>query len=249
MMQNLEKYVVIMGAQNRSGYFSIHGTGFLIAINNKAYSVTCRHVAISMCQYDVQFVIPNPKRTPQISTALLLSKPIYYNLNEPYVDICLMELSQYQASVLKANGINTISLDISDEIVNTINNDTLITYGYPGDTTSKYLSEYEPNISLPTKEIHGIATDWSIETELYHPQNTKNKDAYNSKSIQIVYTEDNIINIEGMSGGPVFQKETGRLCGILTGGQINAQLSDGKSANILLITPISYLIELLNRLI
>jgi len=118
MIHNIEKYIVIMGSQKEVGHFTIHGTGFLISIKGKAYVVTCRHVVMNMRKHDVKFVIPNPKRTLTISTALLLSEPVYYNLNEPYIDMCLMNLPEYSSSVLCTNGINTIDLDSLEETTN-----------------------------------------------------------------------------------------------------------------------------------
>lgn len=249
MINSIEKCIVIMGALNEVGHFSTHGTGVLISLKDKAYAVTCRHVAMDMCRFEVKFVIPNPKRTLTIPTALLLSEPIYYNLNEPYVDMCLMEISEYSASILNANGVNTINMESLDEITNAVAEDELVAYGYPGDITSKYLSENRPTISIPIMTIHSTATNWYITEDCVIPQNTENKVLYDSRSSQLTYTKNDILNIEGISGGPVLQKETGRLCGIATAGQINAQLSNNKSRNILFVTPASYLIDMLNRLL
>lgn len=248
MIENIEKKIVLVASQNEVGNnYIIHGTGFLISRKDKAYVVTCRHVARKLENSVAKFVITNPKRTTNISVRFI-SEPIYYNLNEPYVDLCLMELPEYPASVLNANGISTINLDSLDGVFNAITEDKLIAYGYPGDFVLKYLMEDNPNISVPIHTISCTVTNWLLEQDSYHPINTEDLDLYDNKSAQLTYTKSDILYIEGMSGGPVLKQETGCLCGVVTGGQTTT-LPTNKVINIFIITPVSYLIEQLNRLL
>jgi hypothetical protein len=246
MIENIEKYLVLIASQNGSdNNYSTHGTGFLVSIKDKAYVVTCRHVARSLENDIVKFVITNPKRSTNIN-ALIISDPIYYNLEEPYVDMCLMKLCEYPASVLNANGINTINLDELNKVINVTTETELIAYGYPYDFVLKYMLENKPNVNMPISTISCTVTNWSLGQSSYNPINIENRDLYDSSSIVLTHTKNNILYSEGMSGGPVLQQTTRRLCGIIIGGgQIT---SNNNTTNILAITPISYLINMLNRL-
>lgn len=99
---------------------------------------------------------------------------------------------------------------------------------------------------MPISTISCTVTNWSLGQSSYNPINIENRDLYDSSSIVLTHTKNNILYSEGMSGGPVLQQTTRRLCGIIIGG--GQTTSNNNTTNILVITPISYLINMLNRL-
>lgn len=245
-MKDISKYLVLIASKDDTNIFSTHGTGFLVSIRNIAYVVTCRHVAATM--HKIKFIIPNPKKTNNITTARLLSEPIFYNMDEPYVDLCLMELPEYPTSVLNANGIYTKSLDSLSHISINVNiGDSIFAYGFPGDYISKGLLEDKPQEKLLYSQINGTAINASLIGKSFQAENDHQFLTYDSQSVNIAMTTEVVSLQTGISGGPVVT-QTGSLCGIITGGAKDKELTSNIKSNIFIFTPISFLISMLSRL-
>lgn len=245
-MSDISKYLVLIASMDNTVGFSTHGTGFLISIRDKAYAVTCRHVAMDM--YKIKFIIPNPKKTNNITTARLLSEPIYYNMYEPYIDLCLMELPEYPASVLNANGIYTMSLDSFSHVSINMNiGDSISAYGFPGDYISKSLMEDKPNEKLLYSKINGTVINASLIGKGFQAENDYQFLTYDSQSVNIAMTTEVVSLQTGISGGPVVGK-TGSLCGIITGGAEDKELTPKMKCNIFIFISASFLINMLSRL-
>lgn len=249
MASGIEKYLVLVASQEASSNsYTTHGTGFLISIRDKAYVVTCRHVAMNLENSIVKFVITNPKKSTNVN-ARIISAPIYCNLNEPYIDLCLMELPEYPASVLNTNGINTLLLDSFINIYTDMKaGDNVHAIGFPYAHTVEALSENKPNENLPAINISGIVSDKFFIEKSYRPQNGYHEVEYNSHFIKIATTDEVAHLQEGISGSPVVEKKTGLLCGVLIGGSTDTKITSQTSSNIFFFTPVSFLVDMINRL-
>lgn len=245
-MSDVEKSIVIVGSIGSNNKYALHGTGFLISINDRVYVVTCRHVVSMAESNETRFVTYNPTKTLNIANALKVNNPIFYNLETPYIDLAILEITDYTAPVLIANGINVIPIEDLDDTNSDIPiNQKIIAIGYPANYISRQVQKNNPNEFMKPVIVNAVVANVTIAETSFFPNNEKDA-SYISGSVKIAYTD--FTSIEGMSGSPVYDANTQKLYGVLMGGRNNitpALVAGVRS--VILFTPVSFLINLLNR--
>lgn len=240
MKLEASEYVVLLGTVQSETQFKTHGSGFLISRDNIAYVITCKHVGFDMSKFKIKFALHKPKKSTNISINLFLSDPIYYDIS---TDICIMKILKYNSQTLNAHGIYTINLDYSDNICECNPEDNLEVYGFPGNQTSLLLQKNNPEEMVPVHIVHCIATNWSVNSNL----KLNESEFIDFNAMKVLLAKDDMSDIEGMSGGPIINTQSNKLCGILSAGKKNCIILN-KPRPILLMLPGKYILDLLNKI-
>lgn len=241
---DINKYLVLVGVSCKETNYT-NGTGFLVSKGEKTYVATCRHVANSMKDFLFRFAIPAPKKSMEIPYILNLGNPIYHieDTDELNSDVCLIEVLNYKTSELNLHGIYALDHTmLIDSTVPEFGN-SIKACGYPKDYITPYLSENKVQEDLPYKTIFGIVHN----TLLGNITGVGFDGIYRTDIAKTACTNGESLGV-GASGCPVISVSTGLPCGVLTSETNGVSLSSNEDVHLIVFTPISYIVDILNSL-
>lgn len=239
---DIPEYLVIVGASCDEDVYT-DGTGFLVSKGSKTYVVTCRHVVFSHNDINFRFAIPKPKKTKNLKWTLILSEPFFHidDTNISNSDICVLEILNKNTESLHLEGFKTINFDNLLKSTMPINGGDISVFGFPIDRIEPLLEENKPDELLPCTTLLANIIDIEIPKSSLSGFNGE----YKSEIGIPAFTNDEPIG-RGASGGPIIEKDKNCPCGvIIASGYLYIE---GKKQNVILFTPISFVVDILKRL-